>query len=606
MANIGEALPREVLLLRLIHLVTEIKRDEFTQGPAAHTMRRVPQNDLPQRADSDVPYRGHDRRALITRHEGPTGRPFFIAGFGLVVLTVFIVVSAGAAAGGGGEDLASLAASFELSAGALGIVAATLGVVRWRLAGDARALWIGTALGVYSVFSIALTELLPQFYDGSALSATSIRSASLVVTLVIFAIALRSPEVDARLQPTLTFGLALVAFVVTAVLFKLASPLGGWIAVFASIGESAVPGIIAIAWAGFATIYMLRGMRDGRLLFAWCGLTMFGLTLAELTNALAGSATEELAFGASVIRCIALLYAVVGVTRELQTLFASQSSRLLKTTVDTLSSHASLRAAQERQEELAHEARNALTAIEGATQTLERFRENLDEDTRRALALAVSDEIGRLQRMVGASQRTNHPVSFRLSDIVNPQIDLVRAQGAQVATEVADDLVAYGRPADFAEVLQNLLVNARLHGRNPITVTALPSGDHIIVRVNDRGPGVPREARAAIFQRGRRASDSPGSGLGLYLSRQLMVEQRGGLWVEDAEGGGASFVLAIPAGPAAIALSFTDSGRLERITENGHNGGKPANGHRPLNGSGPQGAQPRPRARFRKPQPPIG
>jgi signal transduction histidine kinase len=362
--------------------------------------------------------------------------------------------------------------------------------------------------------------------------------------------------------------------------------------------------VIALAWAGFATVYTLRGMRDGRLLFAWYGLTMFGLTLAELTSAL-DSSTNDLLLGSAIIRCVALLYAVVGVTRELQLLFASQSSRLLNTVVDTLSSHASLRAAQERQEELAHEARNALTAIEGATLTLERFRDNLDDETRRALALAVSDEIGRLQRMVGASQHTNHPVSFRLSDIVRPQVDLVRAQGAQVDAQVPDDIVAYGRPGDFAEVLQNLLVNARIHGRNPVTVRAAHNGDHIILRVEDRGPGVPVAIRAAIFERGRRASDAPGSGLGLYVSRQLMDEQNGNLWVEDRPGGGASFVVAIPAGPAAVALSFTDSGRLERITKNGHNGGKPPDGYRPLDGPGTQRPHPGLGARFRKPQQPL-
>jgi signal transduction histidine kinase len=345
-------------------------------------------------------------------------------------------------------------------------------------------------------------------------------------------------------------------------------------------------------------------MRDGRLLFAWYGLTMFGLTLAELTSALANG-THDLLLGSAIIRCVALLYAVVGVTRELQLLFASQSSRLLNTVVDTLSSHASLRAAQERQEELAHEARNALTAIEGATLTLERFRDNLDDETRRALALAVSDEIGRLQRMVGASQHTNHPVSFRLSDIVRPQVDLVRAQGAQVDAQMPDDIVAYGRPGDFAEVLQNLLVNARVHGRNPITVRAAHHGDHIILRVEDRGPGVPLAIRSAIFERGHRASDAPGSGLGLYVSRQLMDEQNGNLWVEDRPGGGASFAVAIPAGPAAVALSFTDSGRLKGITKNGHNGGKPPNGHRPFDGPGTQRPHPGSGARFRKPQQPL-
>jgi len=580
----------------------KILADKFTQSLLARTMRRVPENDPSQRDEPPVPYRGHDRRAIITRHQTSTGRPFFIAGFGLVLLTAFVFALGIPRSA---DDLTSLAGGFELSAGALGIVAATLGVVRWRLAGDARALWTGTAVGFYSVFSIALVQLLPQFYDGAVLSASWIRPVSLLITLLVFAVALRSPEVDARLQPGITFSFALLGFVVLSLLV-VTTPVAAWLEQNAESSQAAVSSIIALIWAGYATVFILRGMRDGRLIFAWYGLTMFGLTLAELTRALNNPNIGDLIVGSAMIRTIALLYAVVGVTRELQMLFASQSSRLLQTTVDTLSSHASLRAAQERQEELAHEARNALTAIEGATQTLERFRDNLDDDTRRALALAVSDEIGRLQRMVSTSQQTNHPVSFRLSDIVRPQIDLVRAQGAQVDAKVSDDVVAYGRPADFAEVLQNLLVNARVHGRNPITVSATTSEEHILVRVEDRGPGVPPAVRAAIFERGRRASNAPGTGLGLYLSRQLMIDQNGSLWVEDRPGGGACFVLAIPAGPTAMSLSFTDSGRLQRIVKNGHNGGKTSNGHGPLNGTGAQGGDTGARARSRQAKKPLG
>lgn len=544
-----------------------------------------------------MPYRGRDRRGIIRANQDATGRPFFIAGFGLVLLTavVFMLEFATDAS----PDVQSVAASFELSAGALGVVAATLCVVRWRLTGDARALWLGTAVGTYAALSIALAQLLPVALGRPV---GWVRPASLIVALLLFANVLRSPEVDARLRPVRTFGMSLCGFSAIGFVF---SQIGLELTGQVDGGPDYGSAIVGLAWAGFATAYVVQGLRDQRPLFTWYGLTMFGLTLAELTTvAPLGSTSEDLVLGSAIIRCIALLYAVVGVTRELQTMFASQSSRLLQTTVDTLSTSASLRAAQQREEELAHEARNALTAIEGATQTLERFRENLDDDTRQSLAVAVSSEIARLQRLVGASAGTNHPVSFRLSDIIGPQVDLARAQGAQVATSVPTDLVAYGRPADFAEVLQNLLVNARLHGRSPVSIRATNGGEHILVRVEDHGAGVPIELRKAIFERGRRASDAPGSGLGLYVSRELMKQQRGNLWVEDASTGGAAFVMAIPAGPVAMTSSFTDSGRLRPIKRS-NEGGKPANGHRPVSGNGAEHPHLRARARRRKHEDPI-
>lgn len=564
-----------------------------------HTLPSVPKIDLFSRNDVPGPYRGHDRRALIAPTREGAGRPFFIAGFGLVGLTALVFLSAMFDAGS--QDLESVAASFELSAAALGVVAATLCVVRWRLAGDARALWLGTAVGVYSVFSIALSYLLPYVLSNAPAYTSWTRLASLVVTMTVFAYALRSPEVDARMQPVLTFAIATGAVVALTALLMVASIVG--LLAFSNDAAS-LSAVIGLVWAALATIYILRGMSEGRMLFAWYGLAMFGLTLAELALAY-GPESSTLQLGSAMIRSFALLAAVIGVTRELTSMFASQSSRLLKTMVDTMASNASLQAATRQREELAHEARNALTAIEGATQTLERFRENLDDGTRHALAVAVSDEIGRLQRLVGASPSTNHPVSFRLADIVRPQIDLARAQGAQVSASVPTDLVAYGRPPEFAEVLQNLLVNARLHGRNPVTVRAVQRDDHVEVRVDDRGPGVPADLRAAIFERGKRASDAAGSGLGLYLSRELMRGQQGALWVEDRPGGGASFVVVMPSGASMGSLSFSDSGRLQPVAQRVGNGGKPANGHRTLAGASAQDPDARARAHRRQRQHPV-
>jgi two-component system CitB family sensor kinase len=73
-------------------------------------------------------------------------------------------------------------------------------------------------------------------------------------------------------------------------------------------------------------------------------------------------------------------------------------------------------------------------------------------------------------------------------------------------------------------------------------------GDHDVeVRVEDRGPGIPREHHEHIFQRGWRGeTPAAGSGLGLYNAWRLAREQQGSVWVESRPGGGAAFVLALP------------------------------------------------------------
>ena len=78
------------------------------------------------------------------------------------------------------------------------------------------------------------------------------------------------------------------------------------------------------------------------------------------------------------------------------------------------------------------------------------------------------------------------------------------------------------------------------------------------MNVDDEGPGVPRDAREAIFEPfarlpGSRTRADSGSGLGLAIARRLAELHGGTLVATDAPGGGARFVLTIPAGPSGAA-----------------------------------------------------
>ncbi len=82
------------------------------------------------------------------------------------------------------------------------------------------------------------------------------------------------------------------------------------------------------------------------------------------------------------------------------------------------------------------------------------------------------------------------------------------------------------------------------------------------VRVDDQGPGVPPEAREAIFEPfarlpGSRSAADAGSGLGLAIARRIAELHGGTLVATEAPGGGARFVLSLPAnrsaGPASVA-----------------------------------------------------
>jgi len=101
------------------------------------------------------------------------------------------------------------------------------------------------------------------------------------------------------------------------------------------------------------------------------------------------------------------------------------------------------------------------------------------------------------------------------------------------------------------EVLDNLLVNALRFAPSGSSVVlgAGEAPDAVVLFVDDAGPGVPEGERERIFERGVTGGDG-GSGLGLAVSRSLAEAHGGALEVTDAPGGGARFVLRLPAATA--------------------------------------------------------
>ena len=129
------------------------------------------------------------------------------------------------------------------------------------------------------------------------------------------------------------------------------------------------------------------------------------------------------------------------------------------------------------------------------------------------------------------------------------------------------DLIAIGDRAAIDQVLWMLLDNAvRYAPTGPVTVR-ISRGDEasltapdgigtaVALAVEDEGPGVPAAERDAIFGRFARGStsvDRSGTGLGLDVARGLVTAMGGTVRCEDAPGGGARFVVTLPAEEAAV------------------------------------------------------
>ena len=124
----------------------------------------------------------------------------------------------------------------------------------------------------------------------------------------------------------------------------------------------------------------------------------------------------------------------------------------------------------------------------------------------------------------------------------------------------AAPLTAIGDEARFRQVLEQLLENESKYAPTDegVSIGAWRLGDEIQVYVTDDGPGVPIEDWESVFEpfvringRGR----SRGSGIGLFAARRLMDAMGGRVFLEPNGYGGSRFVVALPAGLAALAAS---------------------------------------------------
>jgi two-component system sensor histidine kinase KdpD len=106
-------------------------------------------------------------------------------------------------------------------------------------------------------------------------------------------------------------------------------------------------------------------------------------------------------------------------------------------------------------------------------------------------------------------------------------------------------------PVQLERAFANLLANAVRHGGGqPVLVRSGEVGGRLVVRVVDRGPGIPEPERERIFEPFYRREGGGGAGLGLSIARGFVEANRGEISVESVPGQGSTFVVSFPLGEA--------------------------------------------------------
>lgn len=212
---------------------------------------------------------------------------------------------------------------------------------------------------------------------------------------------------------------------------------------------------------------------------------------------------------------------------------------------------------------VAHDLKTPLLVIQATVELLsdQEAAEGLKRDLERIRSAARHCQdivMGVLDR---AQERNHDDGACSLEEAVEGALDLCRPglgdRGVAVRSELPGRLPAVAAGAvDLRRVFQNLLWNARdaMPSGGLVVVGARqvagPAGPEVEAWVEDSGPGIPAERREALFQPfATTKKERGGTGLGLYLCREILTKNGGGIAAEAGPHGGARFVLRLNAVP---------------------------------------------------------
>ncbi len=195
---------------------------------------------------------------------------------------------------------------------------------------------------------------------------------------------------------------------------------------------------------------------------------------------------------------------------------------------------------------LVHEAAELTAALEQLPAGQRRVVELLDTDVRRLRDLV--EELLELSRLDAADGTALlDPVDLEVVALLEA---VVRPRLPEARLEAPTGLTVRTDPRRLERILVNLADNARIHGQDRATaVRAGLDGDHLVVEVADRGPGVPDDQLERIFDRfakGDAARAGGGTGLGLAIAWEHARALGATLTAHNREGGGFAVRLRLP------------------------------------------------------------
>ena len=217
---------------------------------------------------------------------------------------------------------------------------------------------------------------------------------------------------------------------------------------------------------------------------------------------------------------------------------------------------------------VSRELRSPLTSIYGFAETLLRDDVLFGEEERTTFLGYIASEAGRLTAIVdrllavarldsGDLQVQLAPtdVSAVVSEVVSSAKQSLALSGHEFVLDLpAEPLAVAADREKLRQIVTDLVDNAVKYSPQggTVRVSARRRDDTVEVSVDDEGIGIPEAEQSRIFAKFYRAESagrdlsSGGTGLGLFIAKELLAAMRGRIWVRSREGDGSSFVFSLP------------------------------------------------------------
>lgn len=212
---------------------------------------------------------------------------------------------------------------------------------------------------------------------------------------------------------------------------------------------------------------------------------------------------------------------------------------------------------------VSHELKTPLGFIKGYTTTLLRTDTTWDPETQNEFLNIIDEEADRLSELIenlldsyrlksGTIQMS--PVPTNVATFFQGIINRISTQENNLDISVSiepNDIYFLADGKRLTQVVNNLISNASKYAPNSeLTIKARLEDDHIHITFADTGPGIPPEHTDNIFKRfyrvPERSAGVRGTGLGLYICKQIIETHNGKIWVESILDQGTTFHILLP------------------------------------------------------------